>query len=75
LNSQNKPVRLGQSLRRLGLVISASALIILSGCGEGVTVYTPGEYKGATDPFVAKSASPVLNEELRARFEQVQARQ
>jgi hypothetical protein len=57
------------------MVISASVLIVLSGCGEPVIVYTPGEYKGQVDPLVAKSASPVLNEELRARFEEVQARQ
>ena len=62
-------------LRKLGLAIGVTTLIALSGCGEPVIFYEPGEYKGAIDPLVAKSGSGELDSELRDRFAQVQARQ
>ncbi len=61
-------------LRKLGLAISATALLALSGCGEPVTFYKPGEYQGKTDPLLAKSGSE-LDQQLSDRFEQGQARQ
>ncbi|MGB5623376.1 MAG: hypothetical protein WBN65_12860 [Gammaproteobacteria bacterium] len=61
--------------RKLGLAIGVTTLLALSGCGEPVIFYEPGEYKGATDPLVAKSGSGELDAELRDRFAQVQARQ
>ena len=62
-------------LRQLGLAIGVTTLLALSGCGEPVIFYEPGEYKGAIDPLVAKSGSGELDSELRDRFAQVQARQ
>ncbi|MGB5588198.1 MAG: hypothetical protein WBN31_06035 [Gammaproteobacteria bacterium] len=75
MNIKQRHARLGRALDLLKIAVSTSVLMVLSGCGERVIVYTPGEYKGQIDPLVEKSGSPLLNEELRARFEQVQARQ
>ncbi|MGD8976444.1 MAG: hypothetical protein PVG91_02505 [Gammaproteobacteria bacterium] len=61
--------------RRLGLAIGATALLALSGCGEPVIFYEPGEYKGQPDPLLAKSGSGELDEQLRSRFDEVQARE
>jgi len=63
------------ALRKLGLVISVTSLLALSGCGEPVTFYEPGVYQGKTDPLVAKSDSGELDQQLSDRFQQGQARQ
>lgn len=72
--AEHKP-ELAGSLRKAGLAISAAALLALSGCGEPVTFYEPGEYQGKADPLLAKSGSAELDEQLRARFDEGQARQ
>lgn len=61
--------------RKLGLAVGATALLALAGCGEPVTFYKPGEYQGKADPLLAKSGSSELDEQLRARFDEGQARQ
>ncbi|MDZ7810726.1 MAG: hypothetical protein U5L11_12285 [Arhodomonas sp.] len=46
----------------------------LSGCYEdtGVTLYEPGQYKGSSDPLLAKLRDGELRQRLNRRFEQVQ---
>lgn len=61
--------------RKLGLAVGATALLALSGCGEPVTFYEPGEYQGKSDPLLAKSGSAELDQQLSDRFEKGQARE
>ncbi|HYA38754.1 MAG TPA: hypothetical protein VEI74_10860 [Candidatus Methylomirabilis sp.] len=56
----------------IALVMMTGAL--LAGCYESskVVLHKPGVYKGPTDPLVAKQASPEQQQQLLARFNQVQ---
>jgi len=48
--------------------------VLLAGCYESpkVVLHKPGVYKGPTDPLVAKQATPEQQQQLLARFNQVQ---
>lgn len=56
-------------MRRLLLATTLLALG-LTGCYEsvGVTMHSPGEYKGAQDPLLDKLDDEALREQLDARF-------
>jgi len=61
--------------RQLLMVVACSAgLAVLAGCGQAtdVTLAKPGVYKGQKDPLVEKLRNPKMQEELVARFNQVQ---
>ena len=55
-------------------ILAACALVattaVIAGCHEpvSVTVYEPGEYKGAGDPLLRKHATPEQKEALQKRF-------
>lgn len=55
----------------LALALSA---FVLSGCYESpqANIYTPGEYKGPTDPLLERQADAAHQEALRERFALVQ---
>jgi len=55
-------------MRATSIVCCIAALIAVAGCGEPVTVYEPGVYKGETDPLLAKQASPEQQARLQERF-------
>lgn len=58
--------------RRVLMTASALALAaLLAGCYEStdVTIYEPGEYKGADDPLLAKLEDPEFRAQLDRRFE------
>ncbi|HSN70055.1 MAG TPA: hypothetical protein VLT59_01040 [Steroidobacteraceae bacterium] len=59
-------------MRVIASVLSVLLLAALAGCGESVTVYEPGVYKGEEDPLLAKQASDEHQERLRERFQAVQ---
>jgi hypothetical protein len=52
------------------LAACAAALGLLAGCHEpvSVTVYEPGEYKGASDPLLKTHAKAEQKEALQKRF-------
>jgi hypothetical protein len=52
----------------VALIISSA--FILSGCYQdvSVTLHTPGEYKGRTDPLLAKLKTPGWQNKLSERF-------
>jgi len=52
-----------------------AALALLVGCHEpvSVTVYEPGEYKGASDPLLKAHATAESKEALKQRFTTGQA--
>lgn len=52
-----------------------AALVALAGCHESVsvTVYEPGEYKGAGDPLLKKHATTEQKEVLQKRFQMGQS--
>lgn len=56
------------------LAACATALVALAGCHEpvSVTVYEPGEYKGASDPLLKMHAKAEHKDTLKARFATVQ---
>lgn len=56
----------------IAVVMMTGAL--LGGCYESpnVVLHKPGVYKGPTDPLVAKQATPEQQQQLLARFNQVQ---
>jgi predicted small lipoprotein YifL len=41
---------------------------LATGCGKKVTVYEPGEYKGAKDPLLEQIAKPEHKTALKERF-------
>ncbi|WP_440995796.1 hypothetical protein [Arhodomonas sp. SL1] len=57
-----------------GLLVLLVSGVGLSGCYEDtdVTLYEPGQYKGSSDPLLAKLRDGELRERLNRRFEQVQ---
>lgn len=60
---------------RLAVIAAALGALLLTGCydeGPTVAIHKPGQYKGETDPFVAKSASAQQDEILANRFRKVQ---
>jgi len=61
--------------RRWVIAMTCSAgIAVLAGCGQAtdVTLAKPGVYKGQKDPLVEKLRNPKMQEELVARFNQVQ---
>jgi len=52
------------------LAACVAALALLAGCHEpvSVTVYEPGEYKGASDPLLKAHAKAESKEALQKRF-------
>ena len=52
------------------LAACVASLAMLAGCHEpvSVTVYEPGEYKGAADPLLKMHASAEHKETLKERF-------
>ena len=61
--------------RQLLIAVACSVgLAALAGCGNAtdVTLAKPGVYKGQKDPLVEKLRNPKMQEELVARFNQVQ---
>lgn len=48
----------------------AAALVLVAGCHEpvSVTVYEPGEYKGAADPLLKAHATAESKQALQERF-------
>lgn len=57
------------------LAACMAALALLAGCHEpvSVTVYEPGEYKGASDPLLKAHAKAESKEALQKRFSMGQA--
>jgi len=57
------------------LAACVASLAVLAGCHEpvSVTVYEPGEYKGASDPLLKMHATAEHKETLQKRFATVQA--
>jgi len=57
------------------LAACAASLAVLAGCHEpvSVTVYEPGQYKGAADPLLKMHATAEHKETLKARFATGQA--
>lgn len=55
---------------RTMLAACTAALALLAGCHEpvSVTVYEPGEYKGASDPLLKMHATAEHKETLQKRF-------
>jgi len=51
-----------------------ASLVVLAGCHEpvSVTVYEPGEYKGAPDPLLKTLAKAEHRDALKERFATVQ---
>lgn len=49
---------------------AVAMLVALAGCHESVsvTVYEPGEYKGAGDPLLKKHATAEQKQALQQRF-------
>lgn len=63
------------SSRALLSACAVAALFALAGCHEpvSVTVYEPGEYKGAGDPLLAKHATAEQKAALQKRLEMGQS--
>lgn len=59
-------------MRSAAILTMMGVLLAVAGCGDSVTVYEPGVYKGDTDPLLEKQASAEHQERLRERFETVQ---
>jgi len=57
------------------LAACAASLVALAGCHEpvSVTVYEPGQYKGASDPLLKTHATAEHKETLQKRFATGQA--
>ena len=55
---------------KVTLAAWVAALVLLAGCHEpvSVTVYEPGEYKGASDPLLKAHAKAGSKEALQKRF-------
>jgi len=56
------------------LAACVASLVVLAGCHEpvSVTVYEPGEYKGAPDPLLKTLAKAEHRDALKERFATVQ---
>lgn len=63
------------SSRALLSACAVATLLALAGCHEpvSVTVYEPGEYKGASDPLLAKHAAAEQKAALQKRLEMGQS--
>ena len=61
-------------LKQLSIFMILASSLLLTACYDdvGVTLYEPGEYKGATDPLVSVSKTNAHKERLRKRFDLVQ---
>ena len=57
------------------LAACVASMAMLAGCHEpvSVTVYEPGEYKGAPDPLLKTLAKPEHHDALKERFATVQS--
>ena len=72
LNRQGRQENRMRVKSMIAVVMMTGAL--LAGCYESpkVVLHKPGVYKGPTDPLVAKQATPEQQQQLLARFNQVQ---
>lgn len=57
-------------LKSLSITFLCSCLLFLGGCYQDVSfsLHKPGEYKGRTDPLLAKLKNPDSQSKLQQRF-------